>query len=181
MMWTNLRAGQFFSGEFKFIGRLGEEMWLSGTFNPIYNAQMQPYKVIMIAQFTGQEKAKIVELNGVLSAIKSGVPYLELDGSLMCKSANEKFLQLFKMRRLELKNRNFLSLLSTSSQSPFGKAKNLEIDNYFEGEFAYQIGEGVSFLHTFVCPVRDHQNRISRVIVIVAPQLVGSERSLLSA
>lgn len=181
MMWANLRAGQFFSGEFRFLSSNKQELWMSGTFNPICNTELEPFKVIMIAQFTGQEKTKIAELTNTLAAIKYAVPYVELDLNLKCKSANEKFLKLFNLKRLALKDLSFASLLSKEDGSHITQHLTSDHNNPMEGEFGYWIDGKQSHIHTVACPVKDNTGKISKILVILTHATAGNEQSLMSA
>ncbi|HET9959786.1 MAG TPA: PAS domain-containing methyl-accepting chemotaxis protein [Polyangiaceae bacterium] len=47
--WEKLRAGQFHAGEFKRVGKGGRLVKLQASYNPIFDAQGRPYKVIKYA------------------------------------------------------------------------------------------------------------------------------------
>ncbi|MBB5192616.1 methyl-accepting chemotaxis protein [Silvimonas terrae] len=47
--WRALNRGQFMSGQFKRVARNGSALWMEATYNPIFNSDNQPYKVIKFA------------------------------------------------------------------------------------------------------------------------------------
>ncbi|GGP25285.1 methyl-accepting chemotaxis protein [Silvimonas amylolytica] len=47
--WRALNRGQFRSGQFKRVARNGAPLWMEATYNPIFNSDNQPYKVIKFA------------------------------------------------------------------------------------------------------------------------------------
>ncbi|GGP23285.1 methyl-accepting chemotaxis protein [Silvimonas iriomotensis] len=47
--WRALNRGQFMSGQFKRVARNGAPLWMEATYNPIFNSDNQPYKVIKFA------------------------------------------------------------------------------------------------------------------------------------
>jgi len=47
--WRRLNKGEFFSGQFKRVGRNGQTIWLEATYNPVYNAEGKLTKVIKFA------------------------------------------------------------------------------------------------------------------------------------
>ncbi len=49
MFWNQLREGKFQSGEFRRIAKGGREIWIQATYNPIVDANGQPFKVVKIA------------------------------------------------------------------------------------------------------------------------------------
>lgn len=105
LMWENLRLGKFFSGEFKMRDHAGKEMWLTGTFSPIIVEGDVPQRILMLAQFTTQEKEKLNDLGGMVSALKTTFPVIEFNADFTCKTANEKAMKLFGLSRIQLKSK----------------------------------------------------------------------------
>lgn len=47
--WHRLNSGEFFSGQFKRIGKQGRIVWLEATYNPVYDADGKLSKIIKFA------------------------------------------------------------------------------------------------------------------------------------
>ncbi len=47
--WSKLNAGEFHQGRFKRINKAGEEIWISATYNPIFDASGKLHKVVKFA------------------------------------------------------------------------------------------------------------------------------------
>jgi len=47
--WENLRRGEFQSDEFKRIGKGGKEVWIQASYNPIFDLNGKPFKVVKYA------------------------------------------------------------------------------------------------------------------------------------
>ena len=47
--WEKLRAGEFQSAEYRRIGKKGNDVWIQATYNPVFDAQGKPYKVVKFA------------------------------------------------------------------------------------------------------------------------------------
>ncbi|KUM43366.1 chemotaxis protein [Pseudomonas sp. EpS/L25] len=47
--WRRLNAGEFFRGQFKRLGKHGRVVWLEASYNPVYDASGQLYKVVKYA------------------------------------------------------------------------------------------------------------------------------------
>ena len=122
VMWENLMLGKFFSGEFRMRDQRNNEQWLNGTLNPIVNSKGTLDKIMLFAQFTTQEKEKLNEVNGMLHALKHPLPVIEFTTDLRCKSANQKFMKLFGVGRLDLKNKSISDFMSTQTRNCFMKA-----------------------------------------------------------
>jgi methyl-accepting chemotaxis protein len=50
--WAKLGRGEFFSDEFKRITKSGGEIWIQASYNPIFDADGKPYKVVKYATDT---------------------------------------------------------------------------------------------------------------------------------
>jgi methyl-accepting chemotaxis protein len=47
--WADLRAGKFQQAEYKRIGKGGKEVWIQATYNPIFDMNGKPFKVVKFA------------------------------------------------------------------------------------------------------------------------------------
>ena len=66
--WARLKAGEYFSAEFRRFAKDGREIWIQATYNPILNARGKPYKVFKVA--TDITERKEVE-DGILLASRT--------------------------------------------------------------------------------------------------------------
>jgi methyl-accepting chemotaxis protein len=116
MLWESLRSGSFMSGEYRRLNKSGREVWLNGTYNPIFDVNGKPYKIIQFAQFTTEEKEKDLDLSSKINAISSTFPLIELELDGKIKSSNQEFINLFGYKRLEIRNKEFYQLIDDNSQ-----------------------------------------------------------------
>ncbi len=70
--WKALGEGQFQSAEYKRIGKGGREVWLRATYNPIFDPEGRPYKVVKYATDITSRKRAMDALVGGLSALADG-------------------------------------------------------------------------------------------------------------
>ncbi|PKR58122.1 PAS domain-containing methyl-accepting chemotaxis protein [Thalassospira lohafexi] len=47
--WAALRRGEYQSGEFKRMGKGGKEVWISASYNPVFDMNGRPFKVVKYA------------------------------------------------------------------------------------------------------------------------------------
>lgn len=85
-MWEALGRGEFFSSEFKRLNKNGQEIWLQASYNPIFEDDGTPYKVVKFATDITERKM----LDTMIAS--QAVIEFGLDGIIL--SANEKFLTL---------------------------------------------------------------------------------------
>ena len=53
--WAKLGRGEFDAGEYKRLGKGGKEVWIQASYNPIFDLNGKPYKVIKFATDTTVE------------------------------------------------------------------------------------------------------------------------------
>lgn len=115
LLWNSLRDGSFISGEYRRINKEGKEVWINGTYNPIFDLKGVPYKVILIAQFTTEEKERDLDYTGKLNAMSSNMPIIDLSPEGKVMSANQNFLSMVGKKRTELRNLFLKDLLCPDS------------------------------------------------------------------
>ena len=70
--WSKLSAGEFSSGEYQRLGKDGRTVWIQASYNPIFDAEGRPYKVVKYASDITQRKAAVSELSAVLAVLADG-------------------------------------------------------------------------------------------------------------
>lgn len=90
--WKKLSHGEFESAEYKRIGKGGKEVWIQASYNPIFDEQGKPYKVIKFATDVTANKLKNAEFESKIAAIGKVQAVIEfnLDGTVI--TANDNFL-----------------------------------------------------------------------------------------
>ena len=100
--WARLGAGEFDQGEYKRIAKGGREIWISASYNPIFDANGKPYKVIKFATDITASKIKNAEFEGKTNAISKSQAVIEfnLDGTVI--TANDNFLATMQVTMAEI-------------------------------------------------------------------------------
>ena len=60
--WQQLRDGKLDGGEYQRLGKGGRRIWIQATYNPIFDAQGQPFKVVKFATDLSERRAMEQEL-----------------------------------------------------------------------------------------------------------------------
>jgi methyl-accepting chemotaxis protein len=73
--WKSLNAGQFQAAEYKRIARGGAEVWIQASYNPIFDLNGKPFKIVkyatdITAQVVGRKKAEAAR--GLIDAVAAG-------------------------------------------------------------------------------------------------------------
>jgi|GEM_PF-1848708 len=141
LMWESIQTGAYNSGEFKRISKSGRELWLTGTYSPIFDVDGNPYKIVQFAQFTTEQKEKELELISKIEALNLCVPLVEINLECEIITANTVFLQAFGFKRIELRRKNFTELL-------YPKVRNEEFSELWASLVAGGVGQKTLCLYT---------------------------------
>ena len=73
--WARLGRGEYQSAEYKRLGKGGREIWIQASYNPIFDLNGKPYKVVkyatdITAQAIGRKKAD--NARGLIEAVAAG-------------------------------------------------------------------------------------------------------------
>ena len=94
-----LGRGEYQAAEFKRLGKNGREVWIQASYNPIFDRDGNPYKVVKFATDVTERKAAealidsqrraIVEMSTPVTSIWAGVLMLPLVGVIDSKRAQD--------------------------------------------------------------------------------------------
>lgn len=116
LLWDSLNNGSYISGEYCRVNKRGQEIWLNGTYNPIFGLDGKPYKIIQFAEFTTEQKAKDLTNSGRLNAFGVHFPVLDLDLEGKIKSANSSFTEFLGYKRKEYRNLALVELFENAKE-----------------------------------------------------------------
>ena len=90
--WEALSRGEYQAGEYKRIGKGGKEVWIQASYNPIFDLNGKPFKVVKYATDVTEQKLKNADVQGQIEAVGKAQAVIEfnLDGTII--TANDNFL-----------------------------------------------------------------------------------------
>ena len=77
--WSRLNQGQFDAGEYKRIAKGGREVWIQASYNPIFDMNGKPFKVVKYATDVTAAKVQNADYEGQLAAISKAQATIEFD------------------------------------------------------------------------------------------------------
>lgn len=134
--WTNLGLGHYQSGQYKRIGKDGQEVWIEASYNPILDMSGRPFKVVKYAtDITADIRQK--EHFNILSLVAN-----ETDNSVIITDAEG---------RIEYVNAGFTRLTGYGADEAMGKipGRMLQGENT-DSETVRRIRENLSLRKPFV-------------------------------
>ncbi|WP_239159879.1 methyl-accepting chemotaxis protein [Virgisporangium ochraceum] len=91
--WDRLRRGEFDSREYKRVGKGGQEIWIQASYNPIFDLDGRPFKVVKYAMDVTDAKQRNAEFESKVNAIDRAQAVIEFDLDGNIRSANDNFLR----------------------------------------------------------------------------------------
>jgi methyl-accepting chemotaxis protein len=100
--WERLGRGEFNAGEYRRLNKAGKDVWILASYNPIFDADGRPMKVVKFATDITRQKAMAAETRGKLDAIGRSQAVIEFDMRGNVLSVNDNFLRTMGYAEEEL-------------------------------------------------------------------------------
>ncbi len=166
--WAKLNAGEYQAAEYKRIGKGGKEVWIQASYNPIFDLNNRPFKVVKYATDVTATKLQSADVQGQLAAISKAQAVIEfnLDGTVI--TANDNFLNVLGYRLPEVQGRHHSMFVEPAfAASPEYKQfwAKLNAGEYQAAEYK-RIGKGGKevWLQASYNPIFDLNNRPYKVV-----------------
>jgi methyl-accepting chemotaxis protein len=91
--WERLGRGEFNAGEYRRITKSGKDVWILASYNPIFDAEGKPVKVVKFATDITEQKKLSAESRGKLEALGRSQAVIEFDMRGHVLSVNHNFLR----------------------------------------------------------------------------------------
>jgi len=166
--WHKLNQGRYDSGEYKRLGKDGQEVWIQASYNPIIGADGKPFKVVKYATDVTVAKLTNADYAGQLEAIDKamGVITFDMDGTII--DINQNFLEVVGYNKDEVighHHRMFTSNEVAASSEYAEFWAKLKRGEYEAGEFIRKnkAGDDV-YLQASYNPIFDLNGRPFKVV-----------------
>ncbi len=166
--WDKLNQGEYASGDFQRFGKGGKEIWIHASYNPIFDMNGKPFKVVKFASDITRQKLAAADVKGQTEAISKSQAVIEfhIDGTII--TANENFLSAVGYTLAEIQGRHHRMFVDPAT------ASSAEYENFWKklgrGEFdarVYRrIGKGGKeiWIQASYNPIFDMNGRPYKVI-----------------
>ncbi len=166
--WQKLGRGEFDAGEYKRVGKGGKECWIRATYNPIFDLNGNPLKVVKYAMDITESKMRNAEFEGKVRAVDRAQGVIEFDLQGHVLHANENFLRLMGVTLEEIKgkhHRNFVEPGYAASDAYRDFWQRLGRGEYDAGEYK-RIGKGGKevWINATYNPIFDLEGRPMKVV-----------------
>jgi len=166
--WNKLGRGEFDSREYKRLGRGGKEVWIRGTYNPVFSKRGQVVKVIKFATDITAEKFKAAEDTGKLNAISRAQGTIEFTVNGEVIAANDIFLSVLGYRLDEVQGRHhrmFVDPTYAESSSYRDFWAKLNRGDYISDEFKRFGRDGREvWIQASYNPIFDMNGKVAKIV-----------------
>ena len=166
--WRDLNDGKFQAAEYKRIGKAGKEVWIQGSYNPIFDANGKPFKVVKFAIDVTATKLQNADYQGQIAAINKAQAVIEfnLDGTVI--TANEGFLTALGYSLEEVKGQHHSMFIEPSyrASAEYKQFWRELRDGKFQAAEYKRIGKGGKevWIQASYNPIFDLNGRAFKVV-----------------
>ncbi|MGR3803155.1 methyl-accepting chemotaxis protein [Marinibacterium profundimaris] len=104
--WERLAQGEVISGEFERVARSGNEVFIQASYNPIFDIDGSPAKIIKFATDITAQRRRNAEFESKFNAIDNAQAVIEFDLEGNILRANDNFLRVTGYSLRELKGQH---------------------------------------------------------------------------
>ena len=166
--WETLNRGEFMSGEFLRIAKSGKEVWLQATYNPLFDEDGKPYKVVKYASDITNQKLESINTSGQIEAINKSQAVIEFEPDGTILDANENFLNAvgYSLNEIQGKHHSmFVDKEYSASDEYLQFWKKLGNGSFESGEYQrFAKGHRELWLQASYNPIFDFKGRVIKVV-----------------
>ena len=108
--WEKLKRGTFFSGEFKRVSKDGQEVWIRGNYNPVFNQKGQVYKIVKYAQDITHEKQLTLSNQKALLKLREQEETIKTLKEMLTQQNKNSSIANENMELIHVMNQNLASI-----------------------------------------------------------------------
>lgn len=142
--WENLASGVHKSAQYKRMGKGGKEVWIQASYNPIFDENGKPFKVVKFATDISEQKLITANFEGQIDAIHKSQAVIEFDLEGYILTANENLLDVMGYELEDIVGKHHSMFVTESDRNSAeykGFWRQLAEGSYQSGEF-FRVGRG---------------------------------------
>lgn len=168
LFWNRLARGEFDRGEYKRLGKDGEEVWIQATYNPILDIHGKPVKVVKFAVDVTTQKLRGAEFEAKVAAIDRAQAVIEFDLDGHVLMANRHFLSSMGYTLREIQGQHhsiFCTPQYTQSEEYRDFWLKLSEGEFVSGRFA-RMGKfnRQVWIQATYNPIMDMNGKVTKVV-----------------
>ena len=166
--WAKLGKGEFAAGEFRRVDKLGKDVWIQASYNPILDEAGRPIKVIKFATDITAEKLRSADFEGQIQAIGKSQAVIEFNMEGVIQFANSNFCAATKYSLEEIQGKHHRIFVDAEYRASEAYAKfwdDLKHGKFVAGEFKRFTKDGEEiWIQASYNPILDKSGKPFKVV-----------------
>lgn len=167
-IWRRLQAGEPHSAQLRVKGAGGNEVWVDGTFSPVFDPSGRLTKILLVGLDATEAITARLDAAGKLGALDRAQAVVEFDLTGKVLHANQNFLQLMGYSLDEIRGRHhrmFVDQQQASSADYQQFWERMAHGNYHSGEFKRLAKGGKEvWIQATYNPVLDRRGKPVKIV-----------------
>ena len=166
--WDRLGSGAAEAGEYKRFTKNGNPVWINASYNPVFDAQGKPVRVVKFATDITESKLRAANVRSQLAAMNrvQAVIQFDLDGTVV--SANENFLELmgYSLEEVTGKHHRMFCKSEFANSAAYEQLwRDLNQGKFDSGEYVRIAKDGSEvWINASYNPIFDADGTVLRVV-----------------
>lgn len=161
--WQQLRQGEYIVEEHQYFNSYGQQIWLQASYNPLFNAYGEPFKIVCYTTDITLDKLKRIDPHVEVSHICKAHFLVEYDMQGKVLSANHNFLDNLGFSLKEIKGKHQKEFLAVQKHNALWKV--VAVGGSYQAELCYRTKNGQElWVRSNFSPVFDMQQKPVKVI-----------------
>ncbi|MEC8484533.1 MAG: methyl-accepting chemotaxis protein, partial [Pseudomonadota bacterium] len=166
--WGKLGRGEFQAGEFPRITKQGKRIWIEASYNPIFDENGKPFKVVKFASDITAKKNQSADYASQLDAISNAQAVISFNLEGVIYDANSNFLNALGYSIDEVRGKHhsmFVDADFRQSEEYRDFWRRLKSGDHFVGRFPRVRKDGKTiWIQANYSPIRDALGNIYKVV-----------------
>ncbi|HXZ78345.1 MAG TPA: PAS domain-containing methyl-accepting chemotaxis protein [Terriglobales bacterium] len=165
--WAKLNRGEYQAAEYKRIGKGGKEVWIQASYNPIFDLNNRPFKVVKYATDVTQRVKTAKEVEQISQGLASASEELTATSQQMSANAEETSAQANVVSAsAEQVNKN-LQTVATGSEEMSASIKEIAKNAHESAKVATSAVRVAEETNQIVTKLGDSSTEIGQVIKVI--------------
>ena len=166
--WMKLARGEFQAGEYPRITKQGKRIWIEASYNPIFDENGKPFKVVKFASDITAKKNQSADYASQLDAISNAQAVISFNLEGVIYDANSNFLNALGYTIDEVRGKHhsmFVDADFRQSEEYKDFWRRLKSGDHFVGRFPRVRKDGKTiWIQANYSPIRDALGNIYKVV-----------------
>ena len=166
--WMKLARGEFQAGEYPRITKQGKRIWIEASYNPIFDENGKPFKVVKFASDITAKKNQSADYASQLDAISNAQAVISFNLEGVIYDANSNFLNALGYSIDEVRGKHhsmFVDADFRQSEEYRDFWRRLKSGDHFVGRFPRVRKDGKTiWIQANYSPIRDALGNIYKVV-----------------